>query len=268
MSLAGDISGPHTARQLPDPRGPHEGDTLLVVAKGVTRLDAYSSVVIRGAIEQHLALNSEAEVCPWLPADPDTYARFNGLLAPFPSRCRFETDPDPLGRDPRILIPATSVEDLDRAHLAIRYLLEIAPSPHQGNLRVSRAQVNLVATAGIVFLDNALRYADDSDCAPFISCAIDSDTRDIQLAVLDLGCSVSHEPTALSQLRESLKRSRDDFGGLSGLADLSDRCEVPVSLELRTGTAYAKWNGSWSSREVAFSPGWLAGITVHRSQAG
>ncbi len=267
ISLTGSVVGPHALRHVPDLRGVQSGgaEELLIEARGMTGADAFTAVAIRAVIERHLASDADATVCPWFPRDPACRRRLHYLLGALPERCALPDDYRVPRRDPRILIPALAVVDIDEAELIGRTIRAAGSSSHLGNLRLAVAHAQFLAVSAVALLDNALTYASDSGCAPIISCAIEAESRDVQLVVYDLGERVATNAHSLARLRESLDRSRANFGGLTNVLDLARRHGFEASMVIRSGTAFARWDGSWETREVAYSPGWGTGITVDRS---
>jgi hypothetical protein len=270
ISLAGRAAGPHVLRDIPDPLGVASGggEELLIVTRQVTEVDVYTGLAVKASIEQHLITGTSSTASPWLPSDDLARRRLFSLLGDLPARCTLADDHKETTDDPRILIPVTSIEDRDCAATLARTVYATASSPGRGPLRLGRREAYLLGEATAVLLDNALDYSSGSSCAPFIACAMDPDSRDVQLAVLDLGTGVSHSPEPLRQMRESLQTSRDKPGGIQGLIADGHRRDLSVSLAIRSGTAFARSRPGhgWETREVAFSPGWATGITVHPAQ--
>lgn len=267
ISLAGRAAGPHVLRDIPDPldAGSGAGDELLITTGPVSEVDVYTGLAVRASIEQHLISDTSATASPWLPSEELARRRLFSLLGELPGRCTLADDHKRTSDDPRILIPVTSIEDRDRAATLARTVYETVSSPGRGPLRLGRKEAYLLGEAAATLLDNALDYSSGSSCAPFVACAMDAHSRDVQLAVLDLGTGFSHCPEPLPRMRECLHASRDQLGGIQGLIAGAHHRDLRISLAIRSGTAYARYRpgNGWVARGVAFSPGWGAGITVH-----
>ena len=67
---------------------------------------------------------------------------------------------------------------------------------------------------------------------------------------------------ASDHLREALSRSRLETREIALLIAEARRRRLDVSMLIRTGTAVARWNGSWRTEKAAFSPGWAIGLSV------
>ena len=61
-----------------------------------------------------------------------------------------------------------------------------------GSLPKQELRLVFLASAMAVFVENALQHAKGSPAAPWVCCAMQPGSRDVKLAVLDLGTSVSH----------------------------------------------------------------------------
>lgn len=271
ISLAGRAAGPHVLRDIPDPQGDvsGSGEELLIAAGQVTEVDVYTGLAVKASIEQHLITDTSSTASPWLPSDGVARRRLFSLLGDLPARCTLADDHKTTTDDPRILIPVTSIEDHECAATLARTVYATASSPGRGPLRLSRKESYLLGEAAAVLLDNALVYSRGSSCAPFVACAMDPYSRDVQLAVLDLGTGVSHSGDSLRRMRGGLQASREKLGGIQGLMADASRRDLSVSLAVRSGTAFARsrHGHGWETREVAFSPGWATGITVHPAQS-
>jgi hypothetical protein len=264
ISISGDASGPRVLCDIPDPanissRGGHQ---LLIETSGVTTVDAYTGLAVRASLEQHLAADADATVCPWLPRDAVARRRLFSLLGELPQRCELPGDMARPTDDPRIIVPVTSIEDDPRVGMVASGLLSAANSPARGRLRLPRQEAYLLGDAAAIFLTNALDHGSGSSCAPFLACAMEAGERRTTVAVLDLGIDVSHSPDPPARLREALARSREEDGEIASLIAEARHRLLDVSMMIRTGTAIARWSGSWRTEKAAFSPGWAIGLSV------
>jgi hypothetical protein len=264
ISLTANAAGPRVLAIVPDPiRREVKGEELLIEARAAVEVDIYTGLAVRASIEQHLLEDTQATVCPWLPQDEDARRRLLDLLGPLPERCSLPDDHRDMGSDPRIIVPVTSVEDYDRAGLVASTILQFASSPHRGRLRIAAREARFLAGVAMALLDNALLHSRDSTSAPFIACAMKPGTRDVQLAVYDLGTGISHCSNPRATIDACLKESsQDPVGGISYIAAMAKKRGYRLTIQVRSGSASARWSGSWKTKEAGFSPGFAAGIEL------
>jgi hypothetical protein len=267
VTLSGNATGVHVLRRLPDlGSGSAGGGDLLIETSKLTGADAFTGLVARAAIEWHLASDSKATACNWEPCDSVAARRLHAMLGPMPERAPRPEGYKAPSDDRRILIPVTSIEDDKAKGLAAAAVLEAGSSQGLGNLRMSRSEAYFLGATTAALLDNALAYSHDSPCAPFVCCSIEAESRDIQLAVLDFGRHVWRARDPLGRLRGCLERSETNNGGLTNLLKDAAARGLDVSMEIRSGSAFARWHGGWERREVVSGPGWVTGILVRRPQ--
>lgn len=113
-----------------------------------------------------------------------------------------------------------------------------------------------------VFVENALQHAKGSPAAPWVCCAMQPGSRDVKLAVLDLGTSVSHSSDSARKVRGAIRESREKNRSISMLAQEGLQRDLNFQIEIRAGSGFARYDGEWKPSEVAFSPGWASGICV------
>lgn len=265
VSLTGELAGPSALQRIPGPPS-GEPEELCLDATGVTTTDSFAAVAVQATFHQHLAANPKSTACLWPPKDPASQRRLYSLLGPLPERCALPSDFRVPERDPRIIIPAMPVEDVDEAELIARTIKAAGSTARLGSLRLALNQAQVLATGGLVLLDNALSHQTGSKCHPIVSCAIELGSRNVQLVVHDLGSGISGHPKPLEALRECLERSRTNFGGITTTTDLLRKRGDGASMVIRAGTAQGRWSDSWSTREGAHSPGWGAGLLIDRDQ--
>jgi hypothetical protein len=265
VSLTGELAGPTALQRIP---GPPSGapEELCLDATGVTTTDSFAAVAVQATFHQHLSANPESTACLWPPKDPASQRRLYSLLGPLPDRCALPSDFHVPERDPRIIIPAMPVEDVDEAELIARTIKAAGSTARLGNLRLAVNQAQVLATGGFALLDNALSHPSGSPCPPIVSCSIEVGSRNVQLVVHDLGSGISNDPKPLDALRVCLERSRANFGGISTTVDLLRNRGDGASMVIRTGTAQARWSENWSTREGAHSVGWGVGLLIDRDQ--
>lgn len=267
MSLPPNAVGPGAVTCVFDPlQGPPSGERfgegeLTIIAQGLEQADLCTALAIRANIEQHLAANRGAKACLWNPLETLVNRRLCALLGSLPSRC---TGGDATAVDPRAIVPVTQIAGKPEMTALARSINVAGASARLGNLRMSRSVAFLVSVAAADLLANALSHGGDAGCAPFTALGIDDGSRDVNLAVFDLGTSVSSSADPVAAMEDALATSERTQGGLVELPQHLAEQELDVSMVLRSGSALATWAGSWQVQEVGASPGWLAQISVHR----
>jgi len=266
VSLAGEVVGPGVLQQIPPPPS-GEPEELCINATGVTKVDSYAAVAIQAAFQQHVAANPESTACLWAPADPECQRRLYSLLGNLPERCTLPDDFETPKRDPRSIIPAMAISNLEEAELIGRTIRVAGSTSRLGNLRLSAGQAQVLAIGAVALLDNALKHPTENPCSPLISCSIEAKSRNVQVVVHDLGKGVANKKAPLSLLRQGLEQSKGQLGGISSTTELLQRRGDDAVLVIRAGTAQARWSGSWETRDGGYSPGWGIGLTIERDQA-
>jgi len=263
-SLVGDVRGARALAHLIDPKQPKDGVTeRLFGMSAVTSVDAFSGAVVRASIEDHLASVHDGTVSIWQPNEEPAWETLHDLLGPLPKGCQFPQDTSSPVRDRRVFLPAQRVDDMETADLLARYVHGAGASAG-----LSAKESGFLATALPALVENGLRYAMNSPCGVVVCGAVERESGDGQLVAVDLGDSISGAQDASVALRRCLERSRQNFGGLEHVRGLAAQRDLDVSILLASGIARARWRrgGSWRYNEVAFAPGFCAGISVHPSK--
>jgi hypothetical protein len=266
VSLTGEVLGPNALQTIPGPPSDRP-EELCINAASITKVDSFAAVAIQASFNQHISGHNESTACLWAPSDAECQRRLYSLLGNLPERCSLPNDFKAPKRDPRIIIPAMTVSDLEEAHLIGRTIRAAGSTARLGNLRLSVNHAQVLATSAVAFLDNALSHPSGSPCSPVVSCSIEAKSRNVQLVVHDLGKGVADHKAPLKRFQDCLQRSQKTFGGISTTAEILGRREDNASLIVRTGTAQGDWNGSWSLGNGAHSPGWAIALTLQRDQS-
>jgi len=231
-------------------------------------VDAFTGAVVLGTVEHHLRrAGKRYSATVAAPESGDVIGRFAPLMWLAPERCALDL---PVGqtapvRDPRILLPATRVDSNEQANALARFLGASSQRSQLGDARLSPKEAATLAEALPVLAENALRHADGSTCGAVICAALESDNREAQLVVLDLGEQVSGAENPLEEIRAAWARSRERLGGLFYATELAERRGLDVSLQVKSGDAAARWRDRFHSEPTAeFSPGWTTGVIIHR----
>jgi len=246
---------------LIDPKQLKDGITeRLLNMSTVTSVDAFSGAVVRASIEDHLASVPGGTVSIWQPSEEPVWETLHDLLGPLPEGCQFPQDTMSPVRDRRVFLPAQRVDDMETADLLARYVHGVGSSAG-----LSAKEAGFLATALPALVENGLRYAMNSPCGVVVCGAVERESGDGQLVAVDLGDSISGAKDASAALRGCLELSRQNFGGLEHVRGLAVQRDLDVSILLASGTARGRWRrgGSWRYNEVAFAPGFCAGISVH-----
>jgi hypothetical protein len=258
-SITGDIRAARALAHLTDPRQPKHGTERTLVMNSVTGADAFSGVVIRASIEEHLASVCDGTVTIWPPTTAEVWETVHDLLGPLPDHCQFPQDAKMPVRDGRVFLPAQQVDDMETADLLARY---VKVSGASAGLSVGEA--GYLATALPALVENGLRYAPNSRCGVVVCGAVERETGDGQLVVMDLGDSVSGARDPSQVLKGCLEQSRRRFGGLTHIQRLAARRDLDASILLASGTARSRWRGQrWRHSPSAFVPGFCGGISTH-----
>jgi hypothetical protein len=266
-SIGGDVRGLSALRHLIDPKRPGESDDdeLWLFGSAIATADATTGAMLRANAEQHLAQHKDGAVSIWTPTEGAIWPRIYDLLGSLPDGCVLPDDHKAPTRDARVLLPAMRVETADEASLAALFLRGASQVSHLGPDRLNPVEAGYLATVLPELVDNGLRCGADSACSVIVCAALEADSRDVQLVVLDLGTAVSSADDSLGALRLAWRTSRTRSGSLVTATRLAMQRRLDISLWVKSGVAYGRWRGAWRTRQIDFSPGWCTGMTVHRS---
>jgi hypothetical protein len=264
ISMTGAIVWPRALGYLPDPRSPLDrDDELLIAASNVTEIDAWGGAAVRALLEDHLNRATRGGACIWPPRGRAALARAHDLLGTLPAGVTFPYNSDAPPRDRSVVIPAQRVRDQDEANDLALWVLATAPHTQP---RLSRAEAKLLATAVPTLAENGLQYAPASTCGTVLCATVEHEKREMQLVTVDLGESAARATDPLAELRDAVRLAQSKFGGLRSVLRRAQQLELDSSLDIRTGTALARWSEDrWRFRGAQpFVAGWAVGLTVHR----
>lgn len=258
ISLAGDVRGLRALNHLVDPSRNTDvtRDVFMAMATQATKVDAFTGAVIRASLEEHLAAGDGLKAEYWPPDDSLAAKTLHNLLGSMPVTCvMLGSDP---GRDRLSVLPADVVRDLEGAELAALAIKAIGP-----HVRLQVKETQFLATAAVALAENGLRYASDSPCGVVVCAGVDPLTTNTSFVAIDKGSNAAAATRRRDVLRDAVERSRRRYGGLTNLLALSERMNLEVSLDMRTGTEQAGWRNRWHYGTQQFVPGWSVAITVH-----
>lgn len=245
--------------------GSDEDPDLVIDATAAQIVDAFTGAVTMADIEDHLGKPGRGRgVTVTPPEGGEVHGRFYTMLALAPERCRVEhSGPTAPVRDARVLLPAVRARTVAEADALALFLRASSQRADLGDARLAPRQAGLLANALPDLVDNGLRHAPDSGCGVIVCAALESDSREVQLVVTDLGPAISG-PAALEALRAAWGRSRAELGSLHYLTERASRLGLDVSVQIRAGSAQGRWRRRWHSDSADFTPGWTVGVTIHR----
>jgi len=153
---------------------------------------------------------------------------------------------------------------MDEADALALFLRASSQRRQLGDVRLTGKEAATLAEALPALVENGLKHASGSSCGVVVCAAIEADNREAQLVVLDLDLRVATATDPLAQLRDAWARSRENLGGLYYITESATKRNLDISLQLKTGSAAARWRGRFNSDAADFTPGWATGITIHR----
>jgi hypothetical protein len=240
---------------------------LVINTTRASFVDAFMGAAIMATIEHHLSIGGKGRSAKLLvPHGGEIMGRFCTMMSTAPSRCSLEL---PLGqtapvRDGRVLLPATRVRSMEEANAFALFLQASSQRSQLGDVRLTTKEAAVLAEAVPALVENGLEHGSSSSCDVVICAALESDNREAQLVVLDLDESAATSSDPLAHLREAWAQSRENLGGLYYITESATNRDLDISLQLKTGTAAAHWRSRFNSENADFTPGWAAGITIHR----
>jgi hypothetical protein len=246
--------------------GSAEDPDLVIDATAAQVVDAFTGAVTMADVEDHLGKPGRGRgVTVTPPEGGEVHGRFYTMMRLAPEGCRVEhSGPTAPVRDPRVLLPAVRVGTVAEADALALFLRASSQRADLGDARLAPRQAALLANALPDLVDNGLRYAPASGCGVIVCSALESDSREVQLVVTDLGTAVSRSSRSLELLRDAWARSRADLGSLYYLTERASKFGIDVSIQIRTGKAHGRWRRRWHSDDADFTPGWTVGVTIHR----
>lgn len=246
------------------PQTGRDASEVLVVAKGLEKVDAFTACALRALIEYY-ARRRATRVTLSPPDGTETYRTLWHLLGEdLPRHFCFSNDASPPAeRAPRtVLLPATVIDsfsDCDRIADLVPRLCEAMPT----------RPVRLVAGAFAELVGNGLFHADDSPIGVVASIFHEPDEHALQLVVTDLGGSVAREPDAAVALSSCIAKSEQTYGGLAGLADQIGRfggklADIEARISIASGNGRLEWSNAeseWTTARAQHVEGFTASVS-------
>jgi len=240
---------------------------LVIDARHVASIDAFAGVALIGTVEHHLSLGGRGRSAKLLvPPGGEVMGRFCTMLSSPPKRCKLEFPQGQTApvKDGRVLLPAVRVASMEEADALALFLRASSQRRQLGDVRLTGKEAATLAEALPALVENGLAHGSDSSCGVVVCAALESDNREAQLVVLDLDLRAATATNPLAHLRKAWARSRENLGGLYYITESAMQRDLDVSLQLKTGSAAARWRGRFNSDSADFTPGWATGITIHR----
>ena len=241
------------------PQAGEDASEVLLVARCLKRVDAFTACALRASIEVQARLRS-TRVTLSPPAGAETHRTLWHLLGGgLPRHFSLSNDASPPAeRAPRtVLLPATvigSISDGDR-------IAEVVPRLC-GAMRSRPRRV--IAGAFHELVENGLSHAGDSPIGVVACIFHERAEHAVQVVVTDLGGSVAHEPDAAMALRSCLAKSAKAGGGLASLGDQIGRFDdIEGRILIASGNARLRWeNAEWAAAQAQYVHGFTASVSV------
>jgi hypothetical protein len=257
--LKGAIRGQRALAAFADLFEPADQELNLVLF-GLTRVDAWTGVVVRASIERHLAADTSNRIVVWEPQDAEVWRHVSSLIGAMPSRAQYCGDQPAPQLDPTVLLPATALSDEEDLDLVDRIVL-INAARLAGVAQRERA---LLREAFGELAEDALLRGSPGTGSPLTCVARETDSNELTTAIWTPGQGLPDNPEPVERLREMLVSSREELGALGSLAEVAERRSVDASLTIAASTARARWrSGRWRYGEGPPVPGFAAGYTLH-----
>lgn len=255
ISLAGDVRG--EAALVHIPRRPSSAGEVMILADGVTRVDAWTGTALRTVIEYHGRIRQRRVV--FSPPSNATVARlFAGLLDnDLPGHFCLSNDAAAVGSPPSsVILPSTVITNFYGAD-------DIGDAIPGLGSQYARRPMNFLAGAAVAFAENAVQHG-ESLIGAVVTIAYEREEDELQLVVADLGASVTHSTDVHRALEKAVQDSAANDGSLSGLTLQAERLELDVTLTLAAGSGRLYWRaGTWTPAEEQHVEGFTAAVTVH-----
>jgi anti-sigma regulatory factor (Ser/Thr protein kinase) len=256
ISLAGDVRGETALVHIP--RRPSNADEVMILADGVTQVDAWTGTALRTVIEYHGRVRQRRVV--FSPPGNATVARLlAGLLDnDLPGNFCVSNDAAAVGSPPRsVILPATVIKTFQAAD-------EVGDVIPELGSHYARQIVRFLAGAAVVLAENAVQHAGDSPIGAVATLAHERDEDELQLVVADLGGSITRSPDVHLVLQEAVQDSLANDGSFIGLTRQAERFGLDVTLTLAAGSGRLYWRaGTWTPAEAQHVEGFTAAVTVH-----
>lgn len=237
---------------------------LVLDCRQVLQVDAFGAVILRAAIDSHLATAPTNTVTIVEPTDPVAWQALYDLLARelLPSRSSWSGQKQIPQRGADVVIPVLPVAtDLDAQTFVEEGLPRIG-----SRLGHPRRRLRIAQEAAEAFVENARTHGGSSPLHPLLCVTLDPVSHLLQVVVLD---QAPGWPSGDGEnvLRNAVSRGAANYGSLAALA--AERFDgASFSLRLRWGTGSATLDTLHRGRGWAFRdadsavPGFVAALEL------
>jgi hypothetical protein len=237
---------------------------LILNAGNVARIDAYGGAVLGIALRLHLARGTHNRVLIIEPTSDSAWSMMYDLLGEvLPERCTWAGTRSAPTRGRLVVVPAASLSDDEDVELLTDEALPRATSALRFGTRAGR----LLQEGAAAFLENARTHGADAPVEPVACAALDTQTNDLQLVVIDLGPNIPADGQAAvhTMVSSSRARAREHGSGLQSLVGPArEGMDFSVRLAHGTGRAHYRTARSWHFSTGSHVPGFIAGVEIHR----
>jgi hypothetical protein len=233
---------------------------LEIDARAVEHPDAFTGAALRAAIERHLVADRGHSVTIREPRAPGALAMLADMVGPLARPARWAGEMPVPGREQRVLLPATRIEDDETAKLLAYWLTIVA-----GPLRLPSSEARMLAAAAMAFADNDLRHR-AIDASPALLCAChEPQAHDLQVVCLSSRVLPDAAADPATYIRDLDNRSRENLGGLYSLTALAERRGIDATLRVAVGTGrlFRRAGKARFDSGAGELPGFAASLEVH-----
>lgn len=233
---------------------------LEIDARAVEHPDAFTGAALREATERHLTADRGHSVTIREPQTRGAFAMLADLTGPLTRPARWAGEVPAPGRERRVLLPATRIEDDETAKLLAYWLTIVA-----GPLRLPSPEARLLAAAAMTFADNDLRHR-ATDAPPALLCAChEPQAHDLQIVCLSSHIPPDAAADPATYIRDLDHRSREHLGGLYSLTALAERRGIDATLRVAvcTGRLFRRAEKARFDSGAGELPGFAASLEVH-----
>ena len=255
-SASGDVRGDNALPFIPT-IGDAPSEVMLHAAKA-TRVDAVTACAFRSLIEFHGRYRSVRVVLT--PPEETTAGRLlMGLLgSDLPRHLCFANDvTPPSGSSPRaVALPATVIRSYEEADMIANAL------PSLGRAFSGR-EWRFIEGAYGELVENALAWGADSPIGAVVAAMHERHEHVLQVAVTDLGGTLSRVGDAQQELEEQIAVSAEEQRGLALLVGHAEDRGLDMRLSLAAGSGRAVWaDGEWAYETAQDVGGFTAVVSI------
>lgn len=236
-SLEGSLTRDAALTKLLAPRAPQGADCeLLLNARSVDVVDVLAGTATRMRMARHLREHPQGQVTIWPPRRSEVAARFLDLLSPLPDGVS-AGQANATAPSTFTLLAASQIRDGEDAMLAGCVTFDACH-----DARVGRTRAGFAALAAIELSDNALIHAADATDPPVLAAACFGRERIVEVAVTDLGGSIS-ESNRPAELLAALPRhaAAGKPGFLGQILRCGREAGVDIDMNIMAGVGRLRW---------------------------